>query len=136
MNLSKSLVTAPSWVPASGHALRLAGVHFDAVRIGGYLGEEVAYDLMAFTGFQAGPIVREATRERNVYFLLAPGTAAAFSWPAPTRALYGGGRSESYVGIPAFGGTTWPLGWRSLPTLEDPFVEGELLHQAVESALR
>ncbi|MFF9341454.1 hypothetical protein ACF1CG_17155 [Streptomyces sp. NPDC014773] len=136
MNLSKSLDMTPSWVPGAGHALRLAGVHFDAVRIGGYLGEEVAYDLMAFTGFQAGPIVREATRERNVYFLLAPGTASRFAWPAPTRALHGGGRSESYVGIPAFGGTTWPLGWRSLPTVEDPFMEGELLHRAVESALR
>ncbi|MFD5765701.1 hypothetical protein ACFWIN_07735 [Streptomyces sp. NPDC127049] len=136
MNLRKSLDAKPTCVPDAGHALRLAGVHFDAVRIGGYLGEEVAYDLMAFTGFRAGPIVREATRERNVYFLLAPGTAACHSWPAPTRALYDGGRSESYVGIPAFGGTTWPLGWRSLPTLEDPFVEGELLRRAVESALR
>ncbi|MFB6834229.1 hypothetical protein [Streptomyces hydrogenans] len=136
MNPTKSLDSKPAWVPEVGHALRLAGVHFDAVRVGGYLGEEVAYDLMAFTGFQAGPIVREATRERNAYFLLAPGTASAYTWPAPTRALHGGGRSDSYVGIPAFGGMTWPLGWRSLPTIEDPFVEGELLHRAVEYALR
>ncbi|GGY25035.1 hypothetical protein [Streptomyces omiyaensis] len=136
MNLRKSLDSKPSWVPGTGHALRLAGVHFDAVRIGGYLGEEVAYRLMEFTDFRAGPIVREATRGRNLYFLLAPGTASGGAWPAPVRALCGNGGGESYVGIPALDGTTWPLGWRSLPTLEDPFVEGELLRRTVERALR
>lgn len=135
MNPSKSLDSKPSWVPATGHALRLAGVHFDAVRIPGVLGEEVAYHLMEFTDFQAGPIVREAARGRNLYFLLPPGTAAGFAWPAPVRVLGGGRGGESYVGIPAFDGTTWPLGWRSLPTLEDPFVEGELLHQTVKRAV-
>ncbi|MER5964954.1 hypothetical protein [Streptomyces sp. NPDC002057] len=136
MNLRKSLDTAPSWVPATGHALRHAGVHFDAVRIGGFLGEDVAYRLMAFTDFQAGPIVREATGERNLYFLLPPRTAGDHVWPAPSRALSGGGRSESYVGIPALTGATWPLDWRSRPTLEDPFVEPELLHQLVKCAVR
>ncbi|MFD8973342.1 MULTISPECIES: hypothetical protein [unclassified Streptomyces] len=136
MNLRKSLDTAPSWVPATGHALRHAGVHFDAVRIGGFLGEDVAYRIMSFTDFQAGPIVREATGEKNLYFLLPPRTAAEFAWPAPTRALSGSGRSEAYVGIPALHGVTWPLDWRSRPTVEDPFVEAELLHWTVKSALR
>ncbi|MFC7918683.1 hypothetical protein [Streptomyces cinereoruber] len=136
MNLRKPLDSAPTWVPATGHALRHAGVHFDAVRIGGFLGEDVAYRLMAFTDFQAGPIVREATGERNLYFLLPPRTAAEYAWPAPVRALSGNGRSEAYVGIPALHGTTWPLDWRSRPTLEDPFVEPKLLHQLVKSAVR
>ncbi|GGU93130.1 hypothetical protein GCM10010275_33000 [Streptomyces litmocidini] len=136
MNLRKSLDSVPSWVPASGHALRHAGVHFDAVRIGGFLGEDVAYRLMEFTDFQAGPIVREATGEKNHYFLLPPQTAAAHAWPAPARALSRNGRGQAFVGIPALHGVTWPLDWRSRPTIEDPFVEPELLHQMVKCALR
>ncbi|MFF1507928.1 hypothetical protein [Streptomyces sp. NPDC058326] len=136
MNLRKSLDIVPSWVPATGHALRHVGVHFDAVRIEGFLGEDVAYRLMAFTDFQAGPIVREATGGRNLYFLVPPGTVAGYDWPAPARALSGGGRSESYVGIPALHGLTWPLDWRSRPTIEDPFVETELLHRTVKCAVR
>ncbi|MEU5215381.1 hypothetical protein AB0G79_04160 [Streptomyces sp. NPDC020807] len=137
MNLRKPLDSAPSWVPATGHALRLAGVYFDAVRIGGFLGEDVAYRLMEFTDFQAGPIVREATGDKNLYFLLPPGTVRDFEWPALTRALgNGGGKSEAYVGIPAFQGHTWPLDWRSRPTVEDPFVEAKLLHMTVSCALR
>lgn len=72
MNLRKSLDTAPSWVPATGHALRHAGVHFDAVRIGGFLGEDVAYRIVSFTDFQAGPIVREATGRRTCTFCCRP----------------------------------------------------------------
>ncbi|MEU6625080.1 hypothetical protein ABZ926_30520 [Streptomyces litmocidini] len=136
MNLRKSLDSVPSWVPASGHALRHAGVHFDAVRIGGFLGEDVAYRLMEFTDFQAGPIVREATGEKNYYFLLPPQTAAAHAWPAPARALGRNGRGQAFVGIPALHGVTWPLDWRSRPTIEDPFVEPELLHRMVKCALR
>ncbi|MDT9690505.1 hypothetical protein Q5762_19600 [Streptomyces sp. P9(2023)] len=136
MNSRKSLDRVPSWVPATGHALRHAGVHFDAVRIGGFLGEDVAYRLMEFTDFCAGPIVREATGERNLYFLLPPQTAVAHAWPAPARALSRNGRSEAFVGIPALDGATWPLDWRSLPTTEDPFVEPGLLHVMVTRAVR
>lgn len=134
MNSRKSLDRVPSWVPATGHALRHAGVHFDAVRIGGFLGEDVAYRLMEFTDFHAGPIVREATGAQNVYFLLPPGTAAAHAWPAPARALGRNGRSEAFVGIPALHGSTWPLDWRSRPTDEDPFVEPALLYAMVVRA--
>ncbi|MFJ3585873.1 hypothetical protein ACIPPS_27110 [Streptomyces sp. NPDC090127] len=135
MNSRKSLDRVPSWVPATGHALRHAGVHFDAVRIGGFLGEDVAYRLMEFTDFQAGPIVREATGERNLYFLLPPQTAATHAWPAPVRALSRNGRSEAFVGIPALDGLTWPLDWRSRPTDEEPFVEPGLLHLMVTRAM-
>ncbi|WP_128983934.1 hypothetical protein [Streptomyces roseicoloratus] len=137
MNSRKSLDRVPSWVPATGHALRHAGVHFDAVRIGGFLGEDVAYRLMEFTDFQAGPIVREATGARNLYFLLPPGTAAVHAWPPPVRALTRDGRGgEAFVGIPALHGMTWPLDWRSPPTDEDPFVEPGLLHEMAVRAVR
>jgi hypothetical protein len=126
----------PSWVPASGHALRHAGIHFDAVRIAGFFAEQVAYEIMQFTDFHAGPIVREATGERNMYFLLPPQTAAAYTWPAGTRALSRGGRSEAFVGVPALGGLTWPLDWRSRPSVEVPFVEPQLLHEMVMCAVR
>ncbi|MFE5481341.1 hypothetical protein [Streptomyces sp. NPDC056527] len=136
MSSRKSLDRVPSWVPATGHALRHAGVHFDAVRIGGFLGEDVAYRLMEFTDFRAGPIVREATGEKNLYFLLPPQTAVAHVWPAPARALSRNGRSEAFVGVPALDGTTWPLDWRSLPTTEEPFVDPDLLYEMVVRAVR
>ncbi|MFJ3900270.1 hypothetical protein [Streptomyces sp. NPDC090025] len=136
MNSRKSLDKVPSWVPATGHALRHTGVHFDAVRIGGFLGEDVAYRLMEFTDFHAGPIVRADTGPRYHYFLVPPGSAAAHAWPAPVRALgRDGSGGEAFVGVPALEGVTWPLGWRSRPTDEDPFVEPELLHMMVGRAL-
>ncbi|MER6997581.1 hypothetical protein [Streptomyces sp. NPDC000410] len=127
---------APSWVPASGHALRHAGIHFDAVRIPGCTGEEVAYELMQFTDFQAGPIIREATGERNMYFLLPPQTAAAHAWPAGTRAITRLSGGAAFVGVPALDGFTWPLDWRSLPTAEVPYVDPQLLHEMATCALR
>ncbi|MFI6103723.1 hypothetical protein [Streptomyces sp. NPDC051310] len=136
MNPRNSLDTVPSWVPAAGHALRHAGIHFDAVRIGGMLGEEVAYELMQFTHFEAGPIVRELAGEQNLYFLLPPQTAAAYSWPAGARALSRSGRSTAFVGVPALDGLTWPLDWRSRPTEESPFVEPDLLYETVLRAVR
>ncbi|WP_327324375.1 hypothetical protein OG735_18940 [Streptomyces sp. NBC_01210] len=128
--------SAPTWVPASGHALRHAGIHFDAVRIAGVLAEQVAYELMQFTDFRAGPIVREATGERNMYFLLPPQSVSAYTWPAGARALSRYGRSAAFVGVPAFDGLTWPLDWRSRPSIETPFVEPELLHETVMCAVR
>lgn len=91
---------------------------------------------MEFTDFRAGPIVREATGERNLYFLLPPRTAAAYAWPAGARALSRDGRSSAFVGIPALDGLTWPLDWRSRPTEEVPFVEPDLLHEMVVRAAR
>lgn len=96
----------------------------------------MAYRLMEFTDFQAGPIVRELAGEQNLYFLLPPQTAAGFAWPAGVRALSRGARSAAFVGIPALDGLTWPLDWRSLPTDEVPFVDPALLREMVERAVR
>ncbi|MFB8774971.1 hypothetical protein [Streptomyces broussonetiae] len=121
----------PTWIPASGHALRHAGVHFDAVRIRGELGRRVATELVLGTDFQAGPIVQEVTGERGMYFLLPPGTASVFTWPPGVRALTRKDGCQAYVGVPALTGVTWPLGWRSVPMPEALFVEGELLRAVV-----
>ncbi|WP_260695351.1 MULTISPECIES: hypothetical protein [unclassified Streptomyces] len=120
-----------AWIPASGHGLRHAGIHFDAVRIAGVLAEQVAYELMQFTDFQAGPIVREATGRRYMYFLLPPQSVTGYRWPAGARALGRDAQGWAYVGVPALGGLTWPLEWRSEPTSEVPFVEVELLREVV-----
>lgn len=117
----------PSWIPASGHALRHAGIHFDAIRISGLLGEQVAYEIMQFTDFQAGPIVRSRIGARSMYFLVPPGTAGAHLWPAGVDALVRKG--SDFVGVPALHGLTYPLDWRSQPTAQDPFVDTELLFE-------
>ncbi len=87
----------PDWVPATGHALRHAGIHFDAIR-------------------------------------LPPQTAAGYVWPAGARALSRQAGALAFVGVPAVAGETYPLGWRSLPTREVPFVEVELLQEMVTRA--
>ncbi|MFD4210773.1 hypothetical protein ACFWRG_32925, partial [Micromonospora tulbaghiae] len=48
MELGNSPDPVPSWIPVSGHALRHVGIHFDAVRAIGMLGEEIAYEVMQF----------------------------------------------------------------------------------------
>ncbi|MCM2412536.1 hypothetical protein [Streptomyces sp. RKAG290] len=123
----------PAWIPASGHALRHAGIHFDAVRVIGLLGEQVAYEIMQFTDFQAGPVVRSRIGERSMYFLLPPGSAAAYRWPVGAEALVREG--AAFVGVPALHGLTYPLDWRSLPTAQVPFVEPELLFELMASVV-
>lgn len=125
----------PDWIPASGHALRHAGVHFDAVRIRGDQGERIATELILGTDFDAGPIVREVAGERNLYFLLPPQTASAFRWPPGVRALTRRDGTLAYVGVPALTGVTWPLSWRSAPSEKAPFVVGELLREVVEGVV-
>ncbi|MGX1909564.1 hypothetical protein ACWIID_11945 [Streptomyces phaeochromogenes] len=136
MNPKTSPATVHTWIPASGHGLRHAGIHFDAVRIAGVLAEQVAYELMQFTDFQAGPIVREATGHRYMYFLLPPQSATGYRWPAGARALGRDAQGWAYVGVPALGGLTWPLEWRSEPTSEVPFVEAGLLREVVGRLIR
>ncbi|MFE2261829.1 hypothetical protein [Streptomyces griseosporeus] len=118
----------PDWVPASGHRLRLVGVHFDAVRIEGVLGETVADWLIERTDGDAGPIVCEASWSRWVYFLLAPGVVHTYDWPLGVQRLGGQGeRMVTYVGIPALDGNTWPLRWYSEPTATAPYVDAGAL---------
>jgi len=131
MNSETAPVRMHPWIPAAGHGLRHAGIHFDAVRIAGVLAEQVAYELMQFTDFQAGPIVRGSTGCRYMYFLLPPRDATGFRWPAGVRALGRDARGWAYVGVPALGGPTWPLDWRSEPTADVPFVDAGLLHEVV-----
>ncbi|MGV4987705.1 hypothetical protein ACWC0C_01065 [Streptomyces sp. NPDC001709] len=135
MNQRISTPRIPTWIPHSGHALRRAGVHFDAVRIEGAAGSRVASELMVRTGFAAGAIVQEATGARYMYFLLPPETVTAYDWPPEARTLTRGHRSVSYVGVPALTGATWPLGWRSVPTEERLFVVGELLEEVAGQVL-
>ncbi|MFC9798651.1 hypothetical protein ACFWGE_06830 [Streptomyces bacillaris] len=128
MELGNSPDPVPSWIPVSGHALRHVGIHFDAVRAIGMLGEEIAYEVMQFSDFQAGPIVRSGIGERSMCFLLAPGTAAGYRWPPGVEAMSRRAGVDAFVGVPALEGVTWPLDWRSRPTAEDPFVDAALLH--------
>ena len=123
----------PAWIPASGHQLRLTGVHFDAVRIEGVRGEAVASKVIESADGDAGPIVCEATGWRWMYFLLAPGEVRRHSWPLGVQ-QFGGGRGSrtvTYIGIPALDGNTWPLRWYSEPTVTAPFVEAGLVHASL-----
>ncbi|MFC9946941.1 hypothetical protein [Streptomyces pratensis] len=126
---------APCWVPVSGHALRHVGVHFDAVRVAGAAGERVTYELLQSTGPQAGPIVRSGVGDRSTYFLLPPQSAAAHRWPAGARLIGRDLPRDTYVGIPALEGRTWPLDWYSRPTREVPFVDAKLLYEAAVAVL-
>jgi hypothetical protein len=121
------------WVPASGHQLRLTGVHFDAVRIEGVRGEQVAARLIEATDGDAGPIVCEVLGFRWMYFLLAPGEVRTHSWPLGVQRFGGrGSRTVTYIGIPALDGNTWPLRWYSEPTVTAPFVETGSLRAVLE----
>ncbi len=93
------------------------------------LGEEIAYEVMQFTDFHAGPIVRSGVGGRSMHFLVAPGAAAWHRWPPGVEAMSRSARGDAFVGVPALDGVTWPLDWRSRPTAEDPFMDAALLHE-------
>ncbi|MFS0692659.1 hypothetical protein [Streptomyces nitrosporeus] len=136
MDRKTSPAQVPDWIPAYGHTLRHTGVHFDAVRMMGLLGEQVAYEIMQFTDFRAVPIVRSRVGERNMYFLLPPKSAAAYAWPAGAHLMGRDGRCDAFVGVPALDGHTWPLDWRSRPTRKDPYVDPGLLHGLTVGVLK
>ena len=52
-------------VPATGIQLRKAGVQFDAVRVDGDEGRDLADRLARMTGGAPGPVVEEATGNRR-----------------------------------------------------------------------
>ncbi|MGW8062341.1 hypothetical protein ACVV2G_08700 [Streptomyces ziwulingensis] len=128
------IIHRPAWVPVAGHRLHVAGVHFDAVRIDGIRGELVADWLVEATDEDAGPIVCEGSGGRWVYFLLAPGEAAAHDWPLGVQRHGGGTRTVTYIGIPALEGNTWPLRWYSAPTTTAPYVCAPTLRAALGRA--
>ncbi|MBP2052807.1 hypothetical protein J2Z21_005796 [Streptomyces griseochromogenes] len=122
----------PDWIPVAGHQLRIAGVHFDAVRIEGVRGERVTERLIEAADGDAGPIVCEVVGFRWMYFLLAPGEVRRRHWPIGVQQFGGRGvRTVTYIGIPALDGNTWPLRWYSEPTPQAPYVDPESLLAAV-----
>lgn len=124
----------PNWVPKSGLQLRLAGVHFDAVRVCGIRGEAVLHHLGALTDGRPGPVVRERSGCRWTYFLLAPGESAEHDWPPGARRFARCGPDE-YIGVPAPEGNTYPLGWAAGPPEDGEFVDAELLHGVLRAQL-
>ncbi|MEV3857476.1 hypothetical protein AB0J38_24490 [Streptomyces sp. NPDC050095] len=118
---------APDWVPDRGIQLRMAGVHFDAIRVRGVRGEAVLHHLAALTEGDVGPVVRELSGGRWTYFLLAPGESKRYVWP-PGAACFGPAPRDQYVGIPAPHGNTYPLSWRCGAPAAGDFVDAELLH--------
>ncbi|MHC3390456.1 hypothetical protein [Streptomyces lavendulocolor] len=124
----------PDWVPASGLQLRLAGVHFDAIRVRGVRGEAVVHHLADATDGRPGPVVREISGGRWTYFLIPPGSSKEYTWP-PGAAFFGPCARDQYVGVPAPDGNTYPLSWRCGPPVAGEFVDPELLHEIVTAQL-
>lgn len=121
------------WLPATGFQLRKAGVQFDAVRVEGERGREVADALARMTGGEPGPIVEEANGNRYVYFLVDVGSTAFRVWPDGVRQLTARPDHVAYIPVPALGGYTWPLSWRYRPTVDGHFVHALLLHTALSA---
>ncbi|GBQ03159.1 hypothetical protein SSP531S_46280 [Streptomyces spongiicola] len=124
----------PDRVPASGVRLRLAGVHFDAVRVRGVRGEAVLHHLVRATCAHPGPVVGELRRGRWTYFLAPPGSSKEHPWP-PGAACFGPCARDQYVGVPAADGNTYPLSWRAGPPGVGEFVDPALLFAVVTAQL-
>ncbi|MFD9356401.1 hypothetical protein [Streptomyces sp. NPDC060031] len=119
----------PSWIPAAGIGIRKAGVQFDALRVDGDMGRDLADLLVTLTGGDPGPIVVQSNGRRPVYFLIPVGSAAYRVWPPGFTRLASGPRRTTYIPVPELEGS-WPLAWRCRPTAEDRFVHALLLYRA------
>ncbi|WP_405586490.1 hypothetical protein [Streptomyces sp. NBC_01092] len=122
-----------SWIPATGVQLRKAGVQFDAIRVDGEEGRDVADWLARMTGGDPGPIVETATGRRGVYFLVPVGSTSHRAWPDGVTRFIAGPGHVSYIPVPALNGLTWPLSWRYRPTAADRLVHALLLCTALHS---
>ncbi|MFD8980099.1 hypothetical protein [Streptomyces sp. NPDC059564] len=120
---------APSWVPDSGVGIRKAGVLFDALRVDGDMGLDLADMLVVLTGGDPGPILVQSNGRRPVYFLVPVGAARFKVWPPGITRLGSGPSRTTYLPVPALEGA-WPLSWRCPPSGEDRFVHALLLHRA------
>ncbi|MET9958772.1 hypothetical protein ABZ128_06715 [Streptomyces sp. NPDC006326] len=134
MNTESHTITAPNsptptWIPATGIGMRKAGVLFDAVRVDGDMGRNLADLLVTLTAGDPGPIITQANGRRPVYFLVPVGSAAYRVWPAGFTRLSSGPRRTTYIPVPARDGS-WPLAWRCPPTSQDRFVHALLLYRA------
>ncbi|ELS55061.1 hypothetical protein [Streptomyces viridochromogenes] len=122
-----------TWLPESGVQLRKAGVQFDAIRVDGEEGRDVADRLARMTGGDPGPIVETATGRRGVYFLVPVGSTSHRAWPENVTRFTAAPGHVSYVPVPALDGLTWPLSWRYRPTTPDRLVHTRLLCTALHS---
>ena len=122
-----------TWVPETGVQLRKAGVQFDAIRVDGEEGRDVADWLARMTGGDPGPIVETATGRRGVYILVAVGSTSHRAWPENVTRFTAGPSRVSYIPVPALNGLTWPLSWRYRPTAPDRLVHARLLYAALHS---
>jgi hypothetical protein len=120
-----------AWLPPTGHQLRKAGVHFDAVRVAGILGQRLVDRLEELVYGGPGPVIAQATGDRPTYFLVPPGTTAYRSRPPDVTRLTGGQHRACYVGVPALSGPTWPLSWRCPPTPDGHLVHPLILHSTL-----
>ncbi|MEU1820786.1 hypothetical protein ABZ543_37240 [Streptomyces roseifaciens] len=120
-------VTEIGWLPAAGHQLRKAGVHFDAVRVHGNDGRRLANAMAMLTRGRPGPIIAEANDRRAMYFLVESGSTARRAWPKGVERLTGEAGAADYVPIPALYGATWPLSWFCVPTSDGRLVHTLLL---------
>lgn len=119
----------PSWIPAAGIAMRKAGVQFDALRVDGDTGRNLADLLVTLTGGDPGPIITQCNGREPTYFLIPVGGAAYRVWPPGFTRLTSGPLRTTYVPVPE-GNGCWPLVWRCRPTSEDRLVHALLLHRA------
>lgn len=122
-----------TWIPATGVQLRKAGVQFDAIRVDGEEGRDIADWLARMTGGDPGPIVETATGRRGVYFLVPVGSTSHRAWPDGVTRFTAAPGHVSYVPVPALDGLTWPLSWRYRPTTPDRLVHTRLLCTALHS---
>ncbi|MBT2675280.1 hypothetical protein J7E95_31660 [Streptomyces sp. ISL-14] len=122
-----------TWLPSTGIQLRKAGVQFDAIRVDGEEGRDVADWLARMTGGDPGPIVETATGRRGVYFLVPVGSTSHRAWPDHVTRFTAGPSRVSFIPVPALDGLTWPLSWRYRPTTPDRLVHTRLLCTVLHS---
>ncbi|MFF7728279.1 hypothetical protein [Streptomyces sp. NPDC008001] len=128
-------MTEIDWLPPTGHQLRKAGVHFDAVRVRGSDGRRLANAMAMLTCGRPGPIIAEANGRAATYFLVEPGSTSGRPWPKGVERLTGESGAIDYVPIPALYGATWPLSWFCAPTPDAQLVHTLLLLSAARAFL-